>query len=366
MRDLNMKNWQPIIFDLASENDRRTLEQLKTSGAVKSQVDDYEEQVKELFQINNPPLVFDRNFDQLFTAHWQTLIKENPAEKQGRWAYFPWLATLVHILEDVEFQKVRTARNRELITAAEQEKFYDKAVGVAGMSVGSSVVLAIILQGGARHIKLADHDQMVLSNLNRIRSGIQYLGLPKVEMTARQIYEINPYAEVEIFPAGLTAENMGNFFNGLDIMIDEIDNLAVKYLIREQARRRRLPVVMAADNGDSGVVDIERYDLDPNTPFFHDRMGEVTYESLKSLDKFGIGQMIARHIGKENEPPRMRQSLDAMGKTIVSWPQLGGTALLNGSVVAYCVRKIATGEPLETNRAIISLDEKLDPNYRKK
>ena len=52
-----------------------------------------------------------------------------------------------------------------------------------------------------------------------------------------------------------------------------------------------------------------------------------------------------------------------MGKTIVSWPQLGGAALVNGAAVAYCVRKILNGQPLEANRALISLDEKLIPDY---
>lgn len=31
--------------------------------------------------------------------------------------------------------------------------------------------------------------------------------------------------------------------------------------------------------------------------------------------------------------------------------------------MAYCVRKILNGELLESNRALISLDEKLIPNY---
>ncbi|MBI3589400.1 MAG: hypothetical protein HY093_03245 [Candidatus Liptonbacteria bacterium] len=31
--------------------------------------------------------------------------------------------------------------------------------------------------------------------------------------------------------------------------------------------------------------------------------------------------------------------------------------------VAYCVRKILNGQPLEENCALISLDEKLIPNY---
>ena len=121
---------------------------------------------------------------------------------------------------------------------------------------------------------------------------------------------------------------------------------------------------MAADNGDNGVIDIERYDLDSAIPFFHGRMGDdISYEMLSGLDKFGIGKLITKLVGPENVTERMQQSLLEMGKTIVSWPQLGGAALLNGSAIAYCIRKIINDQPLEDNRSLISLDTLLIPGY---
>jgi hypothetical protein len=286
-----------------------------------------------------------------------------PLEEHGRWAYYPWLGALVHVLPEADFELVRTARNQNLITRDEQKKFYNATIGIAGLSVGSSVAAAIALQGGGRRIRMADHDRLALTNTNRIRAGVQNLGLRKTEMIARQIYEMNPYAKVEIFSDGLSPENIGRFFAGLDIVIDEIDNLAMKFLIRDHAKKNRIAVVMGADNGDNAVVDVERYDLDPKTPYFHGRMGKVTYASLNGLDKFGIGKMITKLVGPETVTERLQQSLLAMGKTIVSWPQLGGAALLNGAAVAYCVRKILNGQSLEHNRAIVSLDEKFIPDY---
>jgi hypothetical protein len=212
-------------------------------------------------------------------------------------------------------------------------------------------------------MKLADMDRLALSNTNRVLAGADRLGLLKVESTARALYEINPYAEIELFPEGLSKENIGSFFDGLSVVVDEIDNLSVKYLIREQALAHRVAVVMGADNGDNAVIDIERYDLDPSTPFFHGRMGSVSYEYLQHLDKFGIGKLITKWVGPENVTRRMQESLTEMGKTIVSWPQLGGAALINGAALAYCVRKILTRQPLESDRALIVLDEKLEPGY---
>jgi len=339
---------RPEIFDFSREADRAQVEELLKTGKIQQVSDSFDVQLEEYFQVQNPSKVYTPEFSQA------------PLWQQGRWIYYPWRSLIVHILEENEFFEVRTARNKNLINREEQEKYYNATIGLAGLSVGNSVALATVLQSGGRHWKIADHDTLELSNTNRIRTGIDGLGIKKTIVTARQMYEINPYLEIEIFD-GLTPENIGKFFNGLDIVIDEIDNLAIKYLIREHARKNKIAVVMAADNGDNGVVDIERYDLDPQTPFFHGRMGEVSYEMLSKLDKFGIGKMITKHVGPENVTERMQESLAQMGKTVVSWPQLGGAALLNGSAVAYCIRKILNKQPLESNRAIISLDEKLTP-----
>lgn len=354
---------KPVLFSLANEQYCARIQEHIKEGDIRFVSDDYEEQLREYFAVSNPTLVFSPHLERHFKAYCEERVPGGDTSKDGMWAWYPWNATLVHVLPHDEFYQVRTARNKNLITAEEQDKFYNATIGIAGLSVGNSVALAIALQGGGRKMKLADMDRLALSNTNRVRASIASLGVLKVEMTARQIYELNPYAEIEIHSEGLTPENIESFFDGLDIVIDEIDNLAVKHLIREQARAHKIAVVMGADNGDNAVIDIERYDIHPHVEFFHGRLGETSYEHLSSLDKFGIGKHITKHVGPENVTTRMQASLLEMGKTIVSWPQLGGAALVNGAAVALAVRKVLTGESLESNRAIISLDEKLIPEY---
>ena len=355
---------KPIFFDLNKSEDATRLDALMASGAVAHVVDDYEEEQLELFGVKNPTLVYTPTYKATFKDFFDKLtVSSGGLHKHGLWVYVPWLSLLSHILPEDDFQLVRTARNKNLINASEQDKFYNATVGIAGLSVGSSVAFALVLQGGAKHVKLADMDRLALSNTNRVLSGVHNLGVLKVEMAARTIYTMNPYATVELYPQGLTPESIPSFFDGLDIVIDELDNLAVKYLIREQAKAHKIAVVMAADNGDNAVVDIERYDVTPDMPYFHGRMGEVNYDMLSKLDKFGIGKMITRHVGAENVTVRMQESLVEMGKTIVSWPQLGGAALVNGAAVAYCVRKILNGQELEPNRTLINLDSMLTPSY---
>lgn len=357
---------KPTLFDLSRPAHRSAFNALIASGAIKQVSDDYEEEQRELFSIMHPARVYAPGFEEAFQAYFRSLSRKRPLEQHGRWAYYPWRYLATHILPEKEYHLVRTARNQNLITREEQEKFYNATIGIAGLSVGSSVALAIALGGGGKHMKLADMDRLALSNTNRIVAGADRLGLLKVEMAARTLYEINPYVQIELYSDGLTPKNIQRFFSGLDIVIDEIDNLAVKYLIREQAQKHRIAIVMAADNGDNAVVEVERHDLKPQPRFFQGRMGKVSYEQLSMLDKFGIGRLITKWVGPENVTERMQQSLTQMGKTIVSWPQLGGAALINGAAVAYCVRKILNGQPLEKDRALISLDEKLIPGYHAK
>ena len=357
---------KPAIFDLNKEEDKASIAKLIDKNKIQHVVDDFEEQLHELFAVKNPSKVFSPTFKGELESCIADLEKGKPFQFYGKWVYFPWISTLVHILDETDFHLIRTARNKNLINAEEQEKFYNAVIGIGGLSVGNSVALAIVLQGGGKRIKLADFDTLALTNINRVRAGIENLGVRKVEVTARQIYQINPYAEIELFPDGLTKENISQFLSGppkLDIVIDELDNLAVKVLIREEAKKNRIAVVMATDNGDNGLVDIERYDLDPKIQFFHGRMGDVSYEKLVGLDKMSIGRLIIQHIGIETVTNRVRESMPEIGKSLVSWPQLGGAALLNGSAVAYAVRKILNDQPVEENRALISLDEKLIPNY---
>jgi molybdopterin/thiamine biosynthesis adenylyltransferase len=354
---------EPIFFNLKINKDKDSLRKLFESGGIIRVSDDCREELLELFGIEHPTEVYQPGFKESFEKYYGEIQKEIPLLEQGTWVYFPWSGVLSHILNENDFQTVRTARNRNLINQEEQDKFHNATIGIGGLSIGSSVAFALALSGGPKHIKLADMDRLALSNTNRVLMGVDHLGSLKVEMAAHKIYEINPYTKIELFPEGLTPENIGIFFKDLNLVIDEIDNLAMKYLIRVEAKKRKIPVVMAADNGDNAVVDVERYDLDPDLPFFHGRLGETSYEELSKLDKFGIGKTITKHIGAENVTIRTQESLLEMGKTIVSWPQLGGAALINGAAVAYCVRKILNGQPIENNRALISLDEKLIPEY---
>jgi len=66
----------------------------------------------------------------------------------------------------------------------------------------------------------------------------------KAVVAARRIAEIDPYLRVVVEPTGIRPENLGEFLDGLDLVIEECDSLDMKFLVREAARDRQIPVIM--------------------------------------------------------------------------------------------------------------------------
>ncbi len=323
--------------------------------------------VDELFDIAYPAKK-DSKTEPEVEDYRSTLFAE--PNEWGEWFYYPWLNKLVHFPPKAELRALRTSRNRNLINAEEQAKLYNSTILIIGMSVGSNVVEALVGQGIGSKLVLVDMDILEPSNLNRIRSPYHHIGLHKVEAISRKVWENDPYIEIVAEHNGLKDDNISGLIkdNRVNVIVDEMDDLRMKILLREAAKENHLPVVMAADDGDGALIDVERYDLKPETPIF---MGQIPVDVLERITAGGIpraelGKMIGQYfIGIENIPVRMFQSLAEVGKSLPSWPQLGGAATLAGVSLAFCIRRIILDQPLKDGRTLISLEEKLDAGYGK-
>jgi hypothetical protein len=321
--------------------------------------------VDELFDIAYPSKKDTKSEDEV-AAYRDTLFSD-PAD-WGEWVYYPWLNKLVHFPPKKELRALRTSRNRNLINAEEQAKLYNSTILIIGMSVGSNVAEALVGHGIGRKLVLVDMDILEPSNLNRIRSPYHHIGLHKVDAISRKIWEIDPYIEIVAEHNGLSDENIGRLINDndVDVVVDEMDDLRMKILLREAAKAAHLPVVMAADDGDGALIDVERYDLKPDTPVFMGQIPEDVLERIKAggIPRAELGKMIGQYfVGIDNIPARMFESLGQVGKSLPSWPQLGGAAALAGVSLAYAIRRIILGQPLREGRTLISLEEKLDSDY---
>jgi molybdopterin/thiamine biosynthesis adenylyltransferase len=351
---------KPIIFDAKDQN----LKDIEGKYQINLKVDTYREQLDDLFLIRNPHYRFNKNYQ----ADFEVFVKEHSGgrslEQCGKWIYFPWNKILVHYLEDKAHQEVRTARNRNLISKDEQEKFYNFNIGVTGLSVGSHGAITTALMGGGRVLKLADPDVISPSNLNRMRFDFSQVGVNKAELVAQYVYQLDPYADVQLYTEGINEKNLEAFLDGLDILVEELDDIEMKVKIREEAKKRKIPVIMATDNGDNVILDVERFDLNPELPIFHGALEGFDVQEVKKSQK-KMFEAMSKIIDISLVPPRVLSSVMEVGRTIYSWPQLASAATLSGAVIAYAIRKIALGENIKAGKLEVNLDATFDADYEK-
>src|SRR5690349_7185344 len=171
------------------------------------------------------------------------------------WAYYPWRRSVVHIMGPVGFRRLRLDRNRNLISAEEDRRLAQLRVGIIGLSVGHAIAYALAAEGLCGELRLTDFDELELPNLNRVPASLFDLGRNKAVVAARRIAELDPYLPVRIDRSGAGADTIDEFLRGLDVVVEECDSLDIKVLVREAARARRLPVLMAT--ADRGLLDVE-------------------------------------------------------------------------------------------------------------
>jgi hypothetical protein len=359
-------NIKPLIYNAQNTD----LSWLKRKLKPLEIIDNYKQQLEDYFLIKNPEYKFMKDYQKEFETFLLKKFKNNTLKKSGYWVYYPWNKKLVHCLNEKEYLETRTARNFHLLTEKEQLKFYNSKIGIAGLSVGSHAALTIAMVGGGKYMKLADNDEISLSNLNRLRYPVYSIGFNKAIFCAQQIYEMNPYANLKIYPQGITEKNIDEFLlkPKIDILIEEMDNLYMKIKLREKAKKYKIPVIMATDHADNILIDIERYDLYPDYPILHGILGKITSEDLKNLSSKEMLKLTAKIAGANLATPKMLYSLLEVGKTIYSWPQLGNAATLCGVALTYLTKKIILGEKIKEGRILLNIDQILSflsKNYKK-
>ena len=353
---------KPVIFDPQKES----LADFSGRFPLVGTIDRYAEQLREIFLIRNPRYRFQPDYEKECAEFTQTHLNGKSLQEMGSWFYFPWSKLLVHYLPDALHQELRTARNKNLITAEEQARFYDFTVGIAGLSVGSHAALTLAMMGGSRIMKLADPDEISGSNLNRIRTDFSNVGVNKCDAVVHQIYQMNPYAHIYEYPQGVNTDGIDEFLGGsqrIGVLVECLDDPELKILLRIEARKRGIPVIMATDNGDGIIFDVERYDTEPNLKLFNGVIGDLTLEEFQKFAPQELPRLATKIAGPDIVVPRMLESVSEVGKSLYSWPQLGDAATLAGVAIAYAVKRLALGQSLRTGKFEVNLDSIFDPDY---
>lgn len=346
--------YQPVIYRITDSEQKSAFEGLVNTPGVEV-LDILDGQLRELVKILNPKIkIKDEDYPALVEKH---LNGCNPYE-YGVWAYYPWSKKLLHLLDEEEFTEVRTNRNRYKLTKEEQQYLRNKKIGVIGLSVGQSIALTIAMERICGELRLADFDTVELSNLNRIRTGLHNLGLHKTILAAREIMEIDPYLNVNVYSEGITPGNIDAFFTEggkLDLLVEVCDGLDIKIQSRFKARELQIPVLM--DTNDRGMLDVERFDLEPERPILHGLAGDLNPQTIKDLTNEQKIPYILKMVGADTISTRLKASMMEVEQSINTWPQLASSVVLGGALTTDTARRILLGQFNESGRYYIDFDE---------
>jgi hypothetical protein len=317
--------------------------------------DIYTAQLEELFEILHPAVINTPEYSEKLSSFISERSKPS-VDLRGDYIYYPWSGLLLHMVPEVDLHTLRTNRTKNLISEDEQHTMGEFTAGIAGLSFGNGIALSLVYNGASNSIKIADRDIFATSNLNRVRVGLPSVDQAKTEVTAHEIYEINPHAEVIVFNDGLTEENLDDFVNGshnLNIIFDVVDDFSMKVRLRLAAKKAKIPVIMLTSLEDSILVDVERYDLDPEAEIFHGLLGDVTDELLtKDMSEQDKVKYAMAIVGPEHISFRI-------GTKLVSRPHLYGTVSIVCGLAAYILKRIALGEDMPSLRKHLPFNEVL-------
>lgn len=356
--DLSANNdtetWRPVTLDLSTQAGYKHWISLLENSSTPVVHDCIHEQLCELLAAESAQRKLDpAELEQRLQQHLDGM----PIASYGRWIYYPWSHRLVHLLPEAEFKRLRFDRNRYKITPKEQARLARCTIGIVGLSVGQSAAVTLAMEGVGGTFRLADFDALSLSNLNRLRAGVYDLGVNKAVLAARQMVESDPYLDITIYPDGLSDDNIDAFMlkgGKLDLLIEECDDLYIKARLRERARALGIPVLM--DTSDRGMLDVERFDLDPERPIFHNLIQSLQAESLKGLSTKDKVPFVLRLLNEQRMSTALAASLVEVGETAYTWPQLGSAVTLGGALLTDVARRLLLGTFTSSGRFYVDVE----------
>ncbi len=127
-------------------------------------------------------------------------------------------------------------------------------VGAGGLGTVSSLYLAL---AGVGYIRLIDQDTVETHNLHRqILYNSDDLHYPKTEVAAKKLEKFNPLLSVEAIPENVNASNVERLLDGVDCVVDGLDNIVTRYFVNRACVKLKVPYVFGAAIGIEGNLSV--------------------------------------------------------------------------------------------------------------
>lgn len=134
-----------------------------------------------------------------------------------------------------------------------QEKLKKAKVFIAGAGGLGSPVSIYLAAAGIGHIRIADHDKVDLSNLNRqILHWDKDVGRMKADSAEEKLRSLNPNVKIEIVKETIDENSVASMVEGFDAIVDAMDNFPTRYVLNKAAIEKNIPFFHGAVRGLEG------------------------------------------------------------------------------------------------------------------
>jgi len=165
-------------------------------------------------------------------------------------------------------------------------------IGVGGIGSVSALYLAL---AGVGRLVLVDQDTVELHNLHRqILFTVQDLRLPKAEVAAKRLMEVNPDIEALSVPDNIREENVEQIIKNTDVVVDGLDNMRTRYIVNSACSRLRIPYVFGGAIAMEGNVSVFN---PPETPCLECVLPAIDDRNLPGCDTRGVLGATAGMVG---------------------------------------------------------------------
>lgn len=127
-----------------------------------------------------------------------------------------------------------------------QKKLQQSKVFIVGMGALGTVIANHLVRAGVGHIVFCDRDYVEESNLQRQtlfdEEDVKAF-LPKAVAAEKKLKKINSSIKIEGHVTDVTADNIEQFIENVDLIMDGTDNFQTRYLLNDVAYKYNIPFI---------------------------------------------------------------------------------------------------------------------------
>lgn len=184
---------------------------------------------------------------------------------------------------------LRYIRNRSTLSSEEQQRLGRSSVAVIGCGGLGGYLVLMLARMGIGSITVVDPDVYDESNLNRQAFAfINTIGYHKTDVAASTVQSVNPAVDVKEFRTALSGSNAEKILHDSHIVVDALDNLPDREMLRQVTRKLKLPLVHGAIAGFEGQVMSFHAENSGSSDLFQDDRDTMTDRESNAESMLGV------------------------------------------------------------------------------